>query len=101
MRKPELTLHAAARITRVLLLRHGESTFNQQGRYRGCCDEPVLTERGLRTTGAEPPDSMRRGMRDGCFSVLHYPDAEGVPVLQALNIPVAVAATDAGLEAAS
>src|SRR5712671_1535247 len=32
--------------TRVWLVRHGRSTFNAQGRYQGCCDQPELTECG-------------------------------------------------------
>jgi broad specificity phosphatase PhoE len=32
--------------TRVWLVRHGRSTFNAQGLYQGCCDQPELTERG-------------------------------------------------------
>ena len=33
----------------VHLIRHGQSTFNAEGKYQGCCDEPVLTEEGMRT----------------------------------------------------
>ncbi|MEL6553217.1 MAG: histidine phosphatase family protein [Cyanobacteria bacterium J06621_11] len=33
-------------LTRVLLVRHGRSTFNDQGRYQGSSDESVLTEKG-------------------------------------------------------
>ncbi|MBE9215585.1 histidine phosphatase family protein [Plectonema cf. radiosum LEGE 06105] len=32
--------------TRVILVRHGRSTYNDQQRYQGCCDESVLTEQG-------------------------------------------------------
>ncbi|MEM6352201.1 MAG: histidine phosphatase family protein [Cyanobacteria bacterium P01_D01_bin.14] len=32
--------------TRVILVRHGRSTFNAQGRYQGSSDAAVLTERG-------------------------------------------------------
>ncbi|NJO39924.1 MAG: histidine phosphatase family protein [Cyanobacteria bacterium RU_5_0] len=32
--------------TRVVLVRHGRSTFNEQGRYQGSSDESVLTEAG-------------------------------------------------------
>lgn len=32
--------------TRVLFVRHGQSTFNAQKRFQGCCDESVLTETG-------------------------------------------------------
>lgn len=32
--------------TRVILVRHGRSTFNEQGRYQGASDESVLTEKG-------------------------------------------------------
>ena len=41
--------------TRVILLRHGQSTYNALGLYQGCCDESVLTEAGCqmaRQTGA-------------------------------------------------
>ena len=34
--------------TRVILVRHGRSTYNEQQRYQGCCDESVLSERGKR-----------------------------------------------------
>lgn len=33
-------------VTRVIILRHGASTFNVEGRYQGCCDDSVLTEEG-------------------------------------------------------
>jgi phosphoserine phosphatase len=32
--------------TRVILVRHGRSTFNEQGRYQGSNNEAVLTEKG-------------------------------------------------------
>ena len=32
--------------TRVILVRHGRSTFNEQGRYQGSSDEAVLIEKG-------------------------------------------------------
>ncbi|MEM9923626.1 MAG: histidine phosphatase family protein [Cyanobacteria bacterium P01_D01_bin.50] len=32
--------------TRVILVRHGQSTYNEQKLYQGCCDESVLTEKG-------------------------------------------------------
>jgi phosphoserine phosphatase len=41
--------------TRVILVRHGQSTFNVEGRYQGSSDESVLTEFGRQTarqTGA-------------------------------------------------
>jgi probable phosphoglycerate mutase len=34
-------------VTRVILVRHGQSTYNEEKRYQGCCDESVLTARGL------------------------------------------------------
>jgi len=47
----------------VFLLRHGESTFNEQGRCQGCSDESVLTGNGVRTAAlvgaylrSDPPD---------------------------------------------
>ena len=36
--------------TRVILVRHGRSTYNEQGRYQGSSDDSVLTEKGLRST---------------------------------------------------
>ena len=35
--------------TRVLIVRHGQSTFNLQQRYQGRCDEPILTDKGTAT----------------------------------------------------
>ncbi|WP_373542451.1 histidine phosphatase family protein [Chamaesiphon sp.] len=35
--------------TRVILVRHGQSTFNTEGRYQGSSDESVLTEFGRNT----------------------------------------------------
>lgn len=35
--------------TRVILVRHGRSTFNDQGRYQGSSNSSVLTEKGLQT----------------------------------------------------
>ncbi|AFY54978.1 fructose-2,6-bisphosphatase [Rivularia sp. PCC 7116] len=32
--------------TRVILVRHGQSTYNEQKRYQGCCDESLLTQKG-------------------------------------------------------
>ncbi|MBD2563704.1 histidine phosphatase family protein [Nostoc linckia FACHB-391] len=32
--------------TRVILVRHGQSTYNAQKRYQGSCDDSVLTEKG-------------------------------------------------------
>lgn len=32
--------------TRVILVRHGRSTYNEQGRYQGASDESVLTQKG-------------------------------------------------------
>jgi broad specificity phosphatase PhoE len=34
---------------KVHLIRHGQSTFNAEGRFQGSCDEPVLTEEGMKT----------------------------------------------------
>lgn len=32
--------------TRVILVRHGRSTYNEQGRYQGSSDDSILTEKG-------------------------------------------------------
>lgn len=36
--------------TRILLLRHGRSTYNDQGRYQGNSDQSILNPTGLETT---------------------------------------------------
>ena len=33
--------------TRVILVRHGRSTFNDQGRYQGSSNQSVLTQQGI------------------------------------------------------
>ena len=35
--------------TRVYVLRHGQSTYNAEGRFQSCSDEPVLTPAGIAT----------------------------------------------------
>ena len=40
------------RPTWVYLIRHGQSTFNADGRFQGCSDEPVLTAAGMATAMA-------------------------------------------------
>ncbi|NET32951.1 MAG: histidine phosphatase family protein [Cyanothece sp. SIO1E1] len=35
--------------TRIILVRHGRSTYNDQGRYQGSSDDSVLTEQGTAT----------------------------------------------------
>lgn len=42
----------AERPTRVYLMRHGQSTFEAEGRFQGCCDEAELTETGIATAEA-------------------------------------------------
>lgn len=41
-----------SRSTRVYVLRHGQSTYNAEGRFQGCCDEPDLTQAGIATAQA-------------------------------------------------
>ena len=36
-------------LTRVILVRHGRSTFNDQGRYQGSSNDSVLTPKGIET----------------------------------------------------
>jgi probable phosphoglycerate mutase len=43
---------AAEGSTRVYVMRHGQSTYNVEGRLQGCCDEPVLTTQGFATAEA-------------------------------------------------
>lgn len=40
------SLFSQSSITRVILVRHGQSTYNAQKRYQGSCDDSVLTEKG-------------------------------------------------------
>ena len=35
--------------TRVILVRHGQSIYNERGLYQGCCDDSYLTEKGRLT----------------------------------------------------
>jgi phosphoserine phosphatase len=35
--------------TRVILVRHGQSIYNERGLYQGCCDDSFLTEKGRLT----------------------------------------------------
>lgn len=49
---PSLNRHPVTSMkasTRVILVRHGRSTFNEQGRYQGSSDDAVLTEQGKQT----------------------------------------------------
>ncbi len=46
--------------TRVIFVRHGESTYNLQARVQGHCDESVLTEKGR--TGAQQVGTALRGI---------------------------------------
>ncbi len=36
-----------ANLTRVIFLRHGQSTYNEQKLYQGCCDESLLNQKGI------------------------------------------------------
>ena len=47
--------------TRVILLRHGQSTYNALGLYQGCSDESVLTEAGRQT--ARQTGAFLRGIK--------------------------------------
>ena len=47
--------------TRVIFLRHGQSSYNAQGLYQGCCDDSVLTAVGRQT--AEQTGAFLRGIR--------------------------------------
>ncbi len=35
--------------TRIILVRHGQSIYNERGLYQGCCDDSFLTEKGRLT----------------------------------------------------
>ena len=49
------------RPTRVIFLRHGQSTYNALGLYQGCSDESVLTEAGRQT--ARQTGAFLRGIK--------------------------------------
>jgi probable phosphoglycerate mutase len=38
--------HLSTATTKVIIVRHGRTTYNEQGRYQGSSDESVLTEKG-------------------------------------------------------
>jgi hypothetical protein len=46
--------------TRVILVRHGRSTYNEAGRYQGSSDDAVLTQKGKET--AQLVGQMLNGM---------------------------------------
>lgn len=50
------------RATRVILLRHGASTFNVEGRYQGCCNESLLTQEGRRSARMSGERLEREGI---------------------------------------
>lgn len=43
------SLHTPTPTTKIILVRHGRSTYNEQGRYQGSSDESVLTAKGITT----------------------------------------------------
>ena len=45
----EESFHNPTPTTKIVLVRHGRSTYNEQGRYQGSSDESVLTEKGIAT----------------------------------------------------
>jgi phosphoserine phosphatase len=49
--------------TRFILVRHGQSDFNAQGRVQGCSDEPSLTD-----TGRRAADDVAKCLRDAGVS---------------------------------
>jgi len=53
----------------LLLLRHGESTWNDEQRWQGRCDPP-LTDRGVRTAQRRAPDLLPFGFDLVCASTL-------------------------------
>lgn len=41
--------HTSNSTTKIVLVRHGRSTYNEEGRYQGSSDESVLTAKGIAT----------------------------------------------------
>lgn len=73
-------LLTAENLTRVWILRHGTSTFNLEGRYQGCSDEPELTEKGRRAARL----SGERLRAAGIDSVVCSPLRRAVQTAQAV-----------------
>jgi broad specificity phosphatase PhoE len=73
--------------TRVILLRHGESTFNALGLYQGSSDESVLTEAGrndARITG----EFLKEIAFDAVYiSSLKRAQETAKEVLEVINVP--------------
>ena len=54
---------ACVRATRVYVMRHGQSTYNAEGRFQGCCDEPDLTQAGIAAADAAGTYLRAAGLR--------------------------------------
>ncbi|MCU0523290.1 MAG: histidine phosphatase family protein [Elainella sp. Prado103] len=61
------TMPDLLRTTRVILVRHGRSTFNQQGRFQGSCDQSLLAEQG-RIQAQQVATLLRDSPIDAVFS---------------------------------
>lgn len=53
--------------SRVILVRHGRSTFNDQGRYQGSSDEAILTLKGIETA-RQVGDYLRHTAIDAVYT---------------------------------
>ena len=71
--------------TRVILLRHGQSTYNALGLYQGCSDKSILTEAGQLT--AQQTGAFLKGIKfDAIYtSPLQRAQQTTRQVLRALN----------------
>jgi phosphoserine phosphatase len=72
-------------VTRVILVRHGRSTYNAEKRYQGCCDESVLTENGF-TTALLTGDFLRDVQIDAVYcSPLRRTQQSAISILSKLE----------------
>lgn len=93
--------------SRVILIRHGESSYNEQGIIQGCSDSPFLTQKGCasaRHTGsilkkveinAVYTSSLRRAKEtsEEILSTM-YPDSPSRPNIEALDFLREIDLTD-------
>lgn len=74
--------------TTVVLVRHGRSTFNDQGRYQGSSDDSVLTAKGIRTAQQVGQSLRKTPIRAVYTSPLRRVQQTTQEILQAIARPV-------------
>lgn len=74
--------------TRFILVRHGQSDFNAQGRVQGCSDEPSLTDAGRRTADEVARYLQRAGISRAIASPLRRARDFAGRICSFLRVPV-------------